>query len=77
MCQSCGDVNNIHAGIFIEGIHTGIQHMDMESWYYPGLNPYEIVYDDMAKHVSISTSGAATRYGEEPIDKYIQELLEE
>ena len=34
-------------------------------------------YDELKKHISISPAGVKTKYGEEPVDKYIDGLLDE
>lgn len=73
MCESCGD--SVHSEIFKAGIETGISHLDINDHYYPGLNPYQVVYDDMEKAVTIS--GQTIKYGEPSFDKYMRELLDE
>ncbi len=72
MCEQCGD--DFHKGI-ITGTELGIRHLEHNDWYYPGLNQFYVEYDDMKKHVTISPTGIKRKYGEEPIDKYIEELL--
>jgi hypothetical protein len=73
MCESCG--GSVHSEIFKSGIETGLSHLDINDNYYPGLNPYQVVYDDMEKAVTIS--GQAIKYGEPSFDKYMRELLDE
>ena len=79
MCIECG--NESHVETFAKGMITGteigINHLDYLDTYYTGLNQYAVEYDVLKKHVSISPAGITTKYGEEPIDKYMQELLEE
>lgn len=71
MCEACGDSK--HIAILKAGIQTGIQHMDTFSDYYPGLNIFDINYDNMAKAVNIS--GQIVQHGEASFDDYMQELL--
>jgi hypothetical protein len=75
MCKECGDAN--HTDVFLGGIETGIAHLDQTDYYYPGLNQYQVEYSDMKKHVTISQTGVTKKYGEDPIDKYIDQLLDE
>ena len=78
MCEQCG--NDFNKGIEIgitTGAEIGIKHLDIFDNYYPGMNQYYVEYDNLAKAVSISPSGITTKHGEDPVDKYIDELLEE
>ncbi|MCK5606628.1 hypothetical protein KAR91_32300 [Candidatus Pacearchaeota archaeon] len=71
MCEHC-EQQNIQT--LSAGIHVGLNHLDQTESYYPGLNPFEVNYDDMKKAVVIAPG---MRYGEAPYDKYIDELLED
>ena len=71
MCEHC-EQQNIQT--LSAGVHAGLNHLDQAESYYPGLNPYEVNYDDMKKAVVIVPG---MRYGEAPYDKYIDELLED
>lgn len=85
MCEACG--NEEHIGTFSEGleiglktgIQTGISHLEPNDFYYPGLNQYyvETNFNGMQKAVTISPTGIKTKIGEEPVDKYIDDLLDE
>lgn len=74
MCKGCGEQTHIQT--FSEGIKTGLDHLDLLSEYYPGLNIYDVEYEDMVKAVVIGKSGRI-QYGELSYDLYIRELLEE
>jgi len=71
MCQHC-EQNEIQT--LSVGIHAGLNHLDQAESYYPGLNPYEVNYDDMKKAVVIAPG---MKIGEAPYDKYIDQLLDE
>ena len=71
MCEHCEQQEIQTLSV---GIHAGLNHLDQAESYYPGLNPYEVNYDDMKKAVVIAPG---MRIGEAPYDKYIDELLED
>lgn len=74
MCEACGNSDHKEIALFKEGIQTGIQHMDyLSSDYYPGLNIFDVEYDNMAKAINIS--GQIVQHGEASFDDYMQELL--
>lgn len=71
MCEHCEqqDIQTLSTGI-----HVGLNHLDQTESYYPGLNLYEVNYDNLKKAVVIAPG---MRYGEATFDKYIDELLED
>lgn len=73
MCEACGNSEHQKIEIMKAGIQTGISHMDVYSDYYPGLNVFDVNYDNMAKAVNIS--GQIVQHGEASFDDYMQELL--
>lgn len=66
-----------HVDIFSSGVGAGIAHLDYLGGYYSGLNPYVVEYDPLKKDFSISSTGVLSKLSEEPLDKYMQELVEE
>ena len=78
MCEQCNSEfsKGLNVGL-VTGIQTGIKHLDYLDSYYQGLNQYYVEYDDLNKSVSISPKGIIKQYGEDPLDKYISDLLEE
>lgn len=71
MCEHC-EQQNIQT--LSAGIHVGLNHLDQIESYYPGLNPFEVSYDDLKKAVVIAPG---MKFGEAPYDKYIDQLLED
>ncbi|MCP4753977.1 MAG: hypothetical protein GY866_24090 [Proteobacteria bacterium] len=61
------------------GIESGIAHIDYLECYYPGLNRHAVVYDPLQKDFTINSAGKVTgrKLAEEPLDKYMRELVEE
>ena len=82
MCEQCASENTkfLHQGISIgiqTGAEAGIKHLEHLDTYYPGMSNNYVEYDELKKHISISPTGITTKHGEDPVDKYIDELLEE
>lgn len=73
MCEACGNSEHQKIEIMKAGIQTGISHIDSYSDYYPGLNIFDIEYDNMAKAINIGNQ--IVQHGEASFDDYMQELL--
>lgn len=74
MCEACRQKEQDEIEMFKSGIQTGIQHMDyLSSDYYPGLNIFDVEYDNMAKAINIGNQ--IVQHGEASFDDYMQELL--